>query len=205
MGKQRYAELYRWIIAGVGSLVCLFSAARLPLDRIDMRFLLLTMMTVIVSSRIAVQIPRFDTNVTVSDTFIFLAILLYGGEAGILLAAAEGLCSGIRISKSKKPVTILFSGAVMACSTFVTVWTLRFAFRMNEDLYRHTSSLLLTVLCTMALAQYISNTGLVAVGLAFKTDQPIWQTWSKHYLWTSITYIVGADAAAITAEDWPVK
>jgi diguanylate cyclase (GGDEF)-like protein len=163
-----------------------------------MRFLLLTIMTVIVSSRIAVQIPRFDTNITVSDTFIFLAILLYGGEAGILLAAAEGLCSGVRISKSKKPVTILFSGAVMACSTFITVWTLRLAFGPNDDLYRQTPSLLLTVLCTMALAQYISNTGLVAVGLAFKTDQPIWQTWSKHYLWTSITYIVGAAAAGVT-------
>ncbi|HEV7376267.1 MAG TPA: EAL domain-containing protein [Pyrinomonadaceae bacterium] len=198
MGKKRYAESYRWIIAGVGTLVCLFSASRLPLDRIDMRFLLLTMMTVIVSSRIAVQIPRFDTNVTVSDTFIFLAILLYGGEAGILLAAAEGLCSGVRISKSKKPVTILFSGAVMACSTFFTVWALRFAFGPNDDLYRHTSSLLLTALCTMAMAQYVSNTGLVAVGLAFKTDQPIWQTWSKHYLWTSITYIVGAAAAGVT-------
>jgi diguanylate cyclase (GGDEF)-like protein len=198
MGKQKHTEQYRWIITGVGVLVCLFSAFRLPLERIDMRFLLLTAMTVIVSSRVAVQIPRFDTNVTVSDTFIFLAILLYGGEAGILLAVAEGLCSGARISKSKKPVTILFSGAVMACSTFVTVWVTRFAIGPNEDLYRHTSSLLLTALSTMALTQYISNTGLVAVALALKTDQPFWHTWSKHYLWTSITYIVGAAAAGAT-------
>src|SRR5215210_1906103 len=183
MGKRRY-EPYRWIIAGVGTLVCAYTASRLPLERIDMRFLLLAVMTVIVSSRIAVQIPRFDTNVTVSDTFIFLAILLYGGEAGIMLAAAEGLCSGVRISKSKKPVTILFSGAVMACSTFITVWVTRFAFGMNEDLYRHTPSLLLSALSMMALAQYISNTGMVAVVLASKNNQPIWPTWSKHYLWS---------------------
>jgi diguanylate cyclase (GGDEF)-like protein len=198
MGKQRY-EPYRWIITGIGALVCLYSALRLPLERIDMRFLLLAFMTVIVSSRISVQIPRFDTNITVSDTFIFLAILLYGGEAAIFLAAAEGLCSGLRISKSKKPVTILFSGAVMACSTFITVWITRFAFGPNEELYRHTPSLLLTALSVMALVQYISNTGMVAVVLASKNNQPLWPTWNKHYLWSSITYIVGAAAAGVTA------
>lgn len=197
MGKLRY-EPYRWMIAGIGGLACLYSVSRLPLERIDMRFLLLTIMTVIVSSRISIQIPRFDTNVTVSDTFIFLAILLYGGEAGILLATAEGLCSGVRISKQKKPVTILFSGGVMALSTFITVWVTRFAFGPNDDIYRHTPSLLLIALCTMALAQYISNTGLVAVGLAIKSEQPVWATWNKHYLWTSITYIVGAAAAGAT-------
>ena len=51
----------------------------------------------------------------------------------------------------------------------------------------------------MALTQYICNTGLVAIGLAFKTGQSIWLTWSKHYLLTSITYIVGAAAAGVTA------
>ncbi len=163
-----------------------------------MRFLLLTFITVIISSRISVQIPRFDTNITVSDTFIFLAILLYGGEAGIFLAGAEGLCSGVRISKKKKPVTILFSGAVMALSTFITVWITRVAFGPNEILYRHTPSLLLTALSVMALVQYISNTGLVAVVLASKNNQPIWPTWNKHYLWSSITYIVGAAAAGVT-------
>lgn len=197
MGKIKY-DTYRWIIAGIGGLVCLFTAYYLPFGRIDMRFLLLTLMTVTVSSRIAVQIPRFDTNVTVSDTFIFLAILLYGGEAGIMLATAEGLCSGVRISKSKKPITILFAGGVMACSTFFTVWVTRLAFGPNEEAYRHTPSLLLIALCTLALAQYISNTGLVAVGLAIKTNQKVWPTWNKHYLWTSITYIVGAAAAGVT-------
>lgn len=164
-----------------------------------MRFLLLTFITVIISSRISVQIPRFDTNITVSDTFIFLAIVLYGGEAGIFLAGAEGLCSGVRISKSKKPVTILFSGAVMALSTFITVWITRLAFGPNEELYRHTPSILLTALSVMALVQYISNTVMVAVVLASKNNQPLWPTWNKHYLWSSITYIVGAASAGVTA------
>ncbi|HET7112744.1 MAG TPA: response regulator [Pyrinomonadaceae bacterium] len=51
----------------------------------------------------------------------------------------------------------------------------------------------------MALTHYLTNSGIVAVGAAFKTDQPIWQTWHKHYLWTSITYFAGAIAAGVIA------
>ena len=86
---------------------------------IDLRFMLLTIVTILVSSRVAIKIPRVNTNITVSDTFIFLALLLYGGEAGIFLAAAEGLFASLRISK--KLLTILFNSAMMVCSTFLTV------------------------------------------------------------------------------------
>jgi EAL domain-containing protein (putative c-di-GMP-specific phosphodiesterase class I) len=36
------------------------------------------------------------------------------------------------------------------------------------------------------------HTWLVAICLGLKTDRPLWQTWSKHYLWSSLTYFVGA-------------
>jgi len=148
-------------------------------------------MTVVTSSRLAVQTPRVNTNVTVSDTFIFLAILLYGGPAAILLAVVEGLCSGFRISK--RPITFLFNSAVMACSTFVTVSVLRLGFGDYTSL-THSRSIVL-VLCSMALVQYLANASIVLVGLALKSNQPIWQTWHKHYPWSSITYFVGAAAA----------
>jgi diguanylate cyclase (GGDEF)-like protein len=198
MRRQKFTEPYRWLIVGIGVLVCLYSASHLPVERLDLRFLLLAALTILISSRLAVQIPRFDTNVTVSDTFIFLALLLYGGEAAIMLAAAEGMFSGLRVSKSKKPVTILFSSASMACSTFVTVWVLRLLFGPTEELYHHAASLTISALGTMALVQYMTNTWLVAIVLTFKTDQSLWQSWSKNYLWTSITYFGGAAAAGAT-------
>lgn len=35
---------------------------------------------------------------------------------------------------------------------------------------------------------------------AFKDNQPIWLTWKKHYVWTSVTYFAGAFGAAVIAE-----
>lgn len=191
--RQRYSKPYRWFIVAVGAILIAFSGYRLPHSKIDLRFLLITVVTVLVSSRVAIKIPRVNTNITVSDTFIFLTLLLYGGEAGVFLAAAEGLFSGFRISK--KLLTVLFNSAMMACSTFLTVVVVRFFFGPFIELRSHDVSFLIAAIGTMALVQYFSNTGIIAVVLALKEKQPIVRTWHTHYLWTSITYIVGATVA----------
>lgn len=62
------------------------------------------------------------------------------------------------------------------------------------------SATLIAATCAMALVQYGANSGLVAWFAAIKTRQQFWPTWSKHYLWTSITYFAGASASIITAK-----
>ena len=52
----------------------------------------------------------------------------------------------------------------------------------------------------MALVQYGLNSGLVAISVALKLNQPVWFTWRTNFLWTSITYFAGASAAAIVAQ-----
>jgi hypothetical protein len=83
--REGISRVYQWLVIAVGALVFVSQARHLPSARIDLQFLVIAAMTVIVSSRVAVKIPRFNTSVTISDTFIFLSILVYGGEAAILL------------------------------------------------------------------------------------------------------------------------
>lgn len=196
-GRQPFITPYRWLIVALGAAVLVVSSLWLPLTSIDVRFLLLGAFTILVSSRAAIRIPRVNANVTVSDTFIFLVLLLYGGLAGILLAAAEGLFSGLRISKT--PLVVAFNSAMMACSTFLTVVVVQFFFGPFPELRTHDWRFLIAALGTMALVQYFANTGFSAIGLAFKEGQSIWRTWNKHYLWLSITYIAGAAVAGAIA------
>ncbi|MDQ3818589.1 MAG: ATP-binding protein [Acidobacteriota bacterium] len=198
MGKQRFTYPYMWSVVALGAMVLLFSILRLPLARLDPPFLILVLMTVALSCSLAVRIPRVTGTITVSDTFIFLTMLLYGGEAAVLLAATDGLCSSLRISR--KPRTILFNSSVMACSTFLTVRVLRLSFGPIIDLphFGYTANYI-TAICLMALVQYIANSGLIAVEKSCKLDQHFTHIWTKYYLWTSITYFAGASAAGIIA------
>ncbi len=181
-----------------GLAVCLFSIWRLSADALDWRLGLLTLLTVTIASRIAVPIPRVPGGITLSDIFIFLTLLLFGGEAAVLLAAIEGFSSTMRIAK--KPFTFIFNAAVMACSVFACVFVLRLFFGSPQELVQGELTVrLATAICVMSLTHYLVNTGLVAIAQAIRIQQPFIQTWRQYYLWTSITYFVGATAAAVIA------
>jgi hypothetical protein len=198
-GKQHLTVPYMWLTITVGAAACLLSIIRLPLESIDLRFLLLAAVTLCFGSRLSVKIPRVKGEVTVSDTFVFLTVLLYGGEAAILLATADAFASSLRFCKNK--TTILFNSAVMAFSTALTVSILRLLFGSIKELaHGDYSADFLIAVCVMGLVQYIANSGLAALHQAFKTNVSVWQMWRKGYLWTSITYFTGASAAAIIAK-----
>jgi diguanylate cyclase (GGDEF)-like protein len=195
--RQKLTFPFQWLVVAAGALISAYYASHLPLESIDLRFLLLASLTLIISSRVAIKVPRFGSNITISDTFIFLAILLYGGAAGIMLSTAEGLSSGARVGKKAR--TILFNASVMACSAFVTVQVLNLLFGGTTDLTKHSFTLALIAVSVMALTQYFTNTGLVALAMSFKYNQTFWEMWSKNYLWASITYFAGAGVAGFIA------
>ena len=167
------------------------------MPKFDWRFLILTALMMLVSSRFSIQIPGVNTNVTISDTFIFLVLLLYGGLAGVMVAALEGLSSGLRISK--RPLVIVFNSAMMLCATSFTVIILRVFFGSVNELRFQDLSHFIGAIGAMALAQYFANTGISAAGLAIKNGASIWRTWQSHYLWTSFTYLIGAAIAAFSS------
>ncbi len=198
-GQPNAIKTYMWAIIAGGAFAAALSAYRLPVEQLDLKFAVLAVITVVVSSRLTSKIPRLSSHITVSDTFIFLTMMLYGGEAAILLAAVEGLCSSLRVNK--KVSTTLFNSAVMVCATFLTVATLRVFFGSIRELsHEGYTPLFVVAVCVMALAQYVFNSGLVSVLAAYKIDRPFWHTWRNYYLWTSITYFAGASAAAIIAK-----
>ncbi len=197
MTRTRLSQIYLVLTIAAGAAVLAYSGLHITREQLDIRFLLLALFTVLIGPRLSIPIPRVKAHISVSDTFIFLSLLLFGGEAAIFLATAEALCASVRISSRYR--THLLNASVMACTTFITVWTLRLTFGDTLRLHDFYSSNYVVVLCLMAVVQYLSNSLLVAASTALKTDQPIWQSWLQSFLWTSLTYLAGASAAGIIA------
>jgi diguanylate cyclase (GGDEF)-like protein/PAS domain S-box-containing protein len=186
------------LVAFVGLGTVILSAREAPQAVIGLPFLLLSLLTVTVSSRINIKIPRFQSSVSIADVFIFLAMLLFGREAAVLLGATETLISSLRITK--KPLTIAFNTAAMTCATFITGWTLQIACGPVDHIVAQESlSRLVMATGLMAFVQFVTNSGIVAIAGALRAGQPIWNTWRQFYLWTSVSYSAGAYSAAIIA------
>ena len=197
MNRNRLNQIYIWLVITAGISLLAFSAAHASRKQLDVRFLLLALVTVCIGPRLSIQIPRVKAHISVSDTFVFLSLLLFGGEAAIILATVEALCASLRIGSRLQ--THLFNSSVMACATFLTVWTLRFSFGETVTWHDVYSPNYLVALCVMAVVQYLGNSLLVATTSALKADEPVWPTWRKNFLWTSLTYFAGASAAGIIA------
>jgi signal transduction histidine kinase/ActR/RegA family two-component response regulator len=199
LSNRRLYEPYLWSIVTLGAFAFAYSCLRLDFRSLDAQFLVIALVTLFLSSRIIIPIPRFSSQISVSDTFIFLTLLLYGGDAAVLLAATEAFLSSRRFCK--KVSTVAFNWGCAACATFITAKGLEGWFGDIVGLQTAPFSVKLVVAtCTMALLQYAANSGFVAVAGALKIERSIWQTWSEHYLWTSITYFAGASAAAVIAK-----
>ena len=175
-----YFSLYKTAVIAVGAAVIVFSTSRLPVERLDGRFLLLAVITLI-CSRATIEFPFVKSRFSFSDPLIFLAILLYGGEAGVLLAAMDGVVASLHYCK--KRVTVVFNAAMMAFSIFLTVAIGQMFFGPVENLPRPEFSFdLMFALCVMGVTHYLINTATSAVWGAIISKQSFRHTWKTSYL-----------------------
>jgi diguanylate cyclase (GGDEF)-like protein/PAS domain S-box-containing protein len=197
MSRSRLNQFYMYFISAVGAAVLVFSVRAFSLHQITLPFVILGLATVLVGPRLSIPIPRVRAHISVSDTFIFLTLLLFGGEAAIVLATAESICASLRISKHVR--IHIFNAGATACSTFITVWSLRILFGETVSWHDPYSTNHLAAISAMAIIQYGTNSVLVATSAALKSENSVWTTWRKNFLWTSITYFAGASAASLIA------
>jgi signal transduction histidine kinase/CheY-like chemotaxis protein len=186
------------LTGAAGAAACLFSVWGLRWSQLDWSFAAVALVTVGVGARAIVKIPRVKGEVTATDTFIFLTMLLYDGEAAVLLAVVEALISSLRITKTW--LTVFFNMGLMGCSTFAAVWAARALFgHIPDAVAGEFTARSVGILCALALVQYMTNSALAAVREALRDSKSVWRTWRESYLWISTTTVAAASAAMIAA------
>ena len=111
---------FLWAVTVAGSLAFVYSFSTLNLHHLDSGFVILVAMTLVLSSQISVPIPRFSSQISVSDTFVFLLLLLYGGAAAVSVGAIEACLSSLRFAR--KPRIVVFNFGCSAVSIFIRPW-----------------------------------------------------------------------------------
>lgn len=185
-------------VISIGMITAVLALVRLPFEKFDVPLFLLAAFTLLIGSRATIQIPRFKSHIAVSDTFIFLTLLLYGGEYAVLLAAFEAFCSSWRFCNKK--LTVFFNAATMAISTtFVVLLLQSLNLYSNSVLHGRSDSRtnFIIALSVIALAQFAVNTSLASIYDSLKSGLPLWETWKTNYIWTFFSYFIGAASAGI--------
>jgi len=196
--ENKFFRPFLLLVVTSGSLAFVYSAFQIDFRQFDSHFAVLVAMALLLTSRITIPIPRFSSQISVSDTFVFLVLLLYGGPAAVVMGALEAVVSSMRFSRRLRTITFNFGSS--AVSILITSGVMRLVYGNVVDLRSNPLTVTFAAaICTMALTHYVANSGIVGIGGALKINEPIWQTWRKHYLWSSLTYFAGACAAGVIA------
>ena len=188
-----------WLVVATGAGVVLLSALRLSIALIDVPLLLLALITINIGTRINIKIPHVKGQVSLSDTFIFLAVLLFEGEAAVLLAAAAALCASLRLTKNRP--LLFFNAAITALTTFVLLWILRLSFGPIAELSRSPSSLrLLLAIGIITVVQAVTHAGVITLSETKGAGKLARQRWGGGFVSTLTTYFAIAASAGMIAK-----
>lgn len=180
-------------------LYCLYHALLHP----DLNWVYLVAPTLI-TSYFPIRIPlghgkRQSLSITVSDVFVFAAILLFGAEVAALLAVLEGLFSGLRV-RIKRLYKQLFNLAHLALLSFLVAQVFYRLARVPAPLdsaYLQTDlSRFLIQMGLVALLYFVLNSGTVALAMSLATGQPFLEIWKGHFLWVLVGNFANAFLAA---------
>lgn len=191
-------NLYIGAVAAVGAAVLAGSVRSIVeagFGAQEFAWLGIAVLTVLVG-RLSVKLPLPSCRVSFSDAFVFLSVMVFGGDYATLTAALDGFASSSRAKGSwHKRV---FNTAGMAISVNLSarafsrllpeggVWGSRFS---PEDL--------LLPVAAMAFAQYLLNTALVSGVVALKEHASFLVIWQDSSPWAGTAYLAGSMAAAI--------
>src|SRR5690349_14182701 len=94
--RNKFFVPFLWVVTGTGCLAFLYALTRVNFALVDSRFVLLAAMAFLLTSHATVPIPRLTSQISVSDTFVFLLLLLYGAPAAIIIGSIEAFLSSLR-------------------------------------------------------------------------------------------------------------
>ena len=169
----------------------LYQVITLPFSK---DWLLLSLVTIAVASRTDIRIPRTSTTVTITDTFIYISVLLYGVPHSVVLAGIDAAICSLHYKNKRKVMP--FNVAVTSLSIFLASTLSMLTFRSPTTATSDLSRLALAAL-SLSLLHYVFNSGMISVVNALRGKSNLLRSWRDTFLWASVSYFAGGIAACL--------
>lgn len=199
--KERITNLYLGMLLPVGLAAVLWAVWGIRFESINKGLIGLAFVTIFLSSYLRIQLPRTKIHLTISDSLVFLAMLMYGGQVALVIAVFETTFASWNLRRQGVPMrskTVVINVLITAISVFVTSMAVSIAFGSADSptLVADNTSFV-WMLAVMALAQFCVNSVCVSAFVAIKSDNTLWRVWNEYCLNALAMYMSGAVVAGI--------
>lgn len=199
---SRRGRYYVACVVIAGTVAIIDSVYRLYSSPVSNTWLVLALLTLF-SGSFAIKVPSIPATISVSETFVFTAVLLFGGAPATLIVALDGLI--ISLWRKKRDVyRIVFNGAEPAISIWIAcqLFHLVYGSPPGTNAVTLIAPLILPLL-VFTVVYFLLNSWLTAIAVWLETGIPAAKLWRQHFLWLSLNYFGGASVAILLARNTP--
>ncbi|HJQ32931.1 MAG TPA: EAL domain-containing protein, partial [Pyrinomonadaceae bacterium] len=133
-----------------------------------------------------------------AEGFVFLSMLLFDGDVGVLVAALVAFCAALPEGKEWRASA--FRAALAALTATIFVWTLRLNSVVPADLASALpATWTLNVVCAALLAFSFVNASVAAFGGSYRMNISVWRDGARLFFWQLVGNAAAAAAAVAAA------
>jgi putative nucleotidyltransferase with HDIG domain len=192
------AQVFLGAVVVAGFLVIGHSVHALGSTPVTSQWFILAALTLI-SGSITIKVPGIDASISVSETFVFTSVLLFGTAAGKLTVTLDGLIISLWLWRKKIGLhKLLFNTTAPALSIWLAA-ELFFLVTGVEPLTQQATSLptLLPGLLLFAVVYFLLNSWLMATAVSFEGSSSPLDIWRNNFLWLSLSFFSGASVSIL--------
>lgn len=185
-------------VAAAGMTAVVHSIAVLSTGPLGFQWFVLAGLTLL-SGSFTVRVPTIPARLSVSETFVFAAAMLFGPAAATMLVVLDSLVISLwQPRSSRRALRVLFNMAAPAVAIWVAAHTffLLAGIPPLHDAPRPILSLLVPLL-VLAVVYFLLNSWLIAGAVAFEKRKSAVAVWRQNFLWLSLNFFSGASVAAL--------
>lgn len=207
-------RVYVWCVISMAAFAVTDAVRLVAHDFPGPKWLILAALTIL-SGAATVRLPNVRAEISISETFVFAAVLIFGPGAGVLTVLLDAAVINLKMASKRKALRLdraLFNlaapslavwlgGGVMALAGVPAVqgWT-------GEPV---TLQRLIPPLVGFAIVYFGINSGLVATAIGIAQHASPYRVWHDHFAWLSLNYLSAASISSLlvvvyqTDPGWP--
>jgi diguanylate cyclase (GGDEF)-like protein/putative nucleotidyltransferase with HDIG domain len=192
------ARAYVTLVVLAGASAVAQSAHQLYANPLGTQWLILAALTLLTGS-FTVKVPSINARISVSETFVFASVLLFGAAAGTATVLLESLIILFWMAPSGRPLhRLLFNMAAPAIAIWIS-GTVFFIASGIQPYSTHATPLpgLFLPLAAFTALYFLLNSWLVAIAVGLETHTSAYEIWWTNFIWLSVNYFSGASVAAL--------
>ena len=194
-------RLYVWSVVLLGALAVAHAVLDLVREFPDPSWLVVAGLT-LVSGIATVRLPNVQAEISISETFLFSAVLIFGPSAGVVTVLLDAAIINLKMaSRGLGLERALFNLAAPSLARWLGANCMTLAGVPPVASLPDGKSIalpgLIGPLVVFTLVYFACNSGLVAIAIGLAKKVSPYRVWQKHFAWLSLNYFGGASISSL--------